>query len=124
MKNKLPDLTRLAHIRQAGQRIANRTAEKLLSQFVADEDLQDIVVRRLTIVGEALTHISAATRQQYPSIDWRAAVGIRNFVVHEYFRVDLPTVWEAVTVELPSLLKKLEIIWQDLQAQPPGTPNV
>ncbi len=123
MKNKLPDLTRLAHIRQAGLRIAARTAGQVVGQFVADEDLQDIVVRQLTIIGEALTHISLVTQQQYPHIDWRAAVGLRNFVVHEYFRVDLPTIWEAATVELPLLLWELEVIWQDLQAQLLGGGN-
>ena len=76
-------------------------------------------MRQLTIVGEALAHISAATKQQYVHIDWRAAIGLRNFVVHEYFRVDLPTVWEAATIALPALLAEVEIIWQDLQAQLP-----
>lgn len=119
MQQLIKDITRLLHIRQAGQRIASRTAGQTIANFIAEEDLQDIVVRQLTIVGEALAHISAATKQQYVHIDWRAAIGLRNFVVHEYFRVDLPTVWEAATIALPALLAEVEIIWQDLQAQLP-----
>lgn len=118
------DLTRLTHIRQASQRIASRTVGQTLAQFIADEDLQDIVVRQLTIIGEALTHISATTKHQYSHIDWRAAIGLRNFVVHEYFRVDLPTVWEAAIIALPALMQELDIIWQDLQTQLPGTTSV
>jgi uncharacterized protein with HEPN domain len=86
--------------------------------------LQDIVIRQLTIIGEALANISATTKQLYSHIDWRAAIGLRNFVVHEYFRVDLPTVWEAATIALPALLIELDIIWQDLQTQLPNTPSV
>lgn len=95
-----------------------------MAKFIADEDLQDIAIRQLTIIGEALANISAATKQLYNHIDWRAAIGLQNFVVHEYFRVDLPTVGEAAPIALPALLIELDIIWQDLQTQLPNTPSV
>ncbi len=124
MHQIIKDVTRLLHIQQAGQRITGRIGSQTIADFIADEDLQDIVVRQLIIIGEALVHISTTTKQHYSHIDWRAAIGLRNFVVHEYFRVDLPTVWQAAIVELPALLAELDIIWQDLQSQLPGTTSV
>ena len=48
------------------------------------------------------------TRQQYPAIPWRDIIGMRNLLVHEYFRIDHDIVWQTVTVELPALVHALE----------------
>lgn len=43
----------------------------------------------------------------YPEIPWKAIVGMRHKVVHDYFGVDEDVVWRTVTNELPPLLEKL-----------------
>ncbi len=34
--------------------------------------------------------------------------GMRDFLIHRYFDVNLTTVWETVTEELPPLIKELK----------------
>jgi len=60
-----------------------------LTDFLTDEDLQDIALRQFTVMGEAAPHVSDTLRRQYPQIDWRRATAFRNLIVHEYFRVDI-----------------------------------
>ena len=37
-------------------------------------------------------------------------VGMRNRLVHEYFRIDLGKVWEVVEKDLPALIPLLEAL--------------
>jgi Uncharacterized conserved protein len=89
-------------------RLQNETRDGFLS--AGGMDLQDIVARRLTIIGEA----SAALFRKYPefceqhqSIPLRQARGMRNFLVHDYDGVDWGTVWVAVQEGLPQLIDSI-----------------
>ena len=79
-----------------------------LEGFRNGEVLQDAVVRNLQILGEAARKISEELRQQHPEIPWSQIIGMRNRLVHEYFRVDVERVWETVTEDLPALLAAIE----------------
>ena len=102
--SKRLDSTILQELHYAANRVFSRVQGSTLVDFLHDEDLQDIVLRQLTIVGEAAARVSEATKQRYAQIDWRRITALRNFVVHEYFRVDFPTIWDAVANNLPPLL--------------------
>ena len=54
--------------------------------------------------------VSDATKVQHPQIPWDVIKGMRNTLVHEYFRVRLDVVWETVERDLPTLVKELERI--------------
>jgi uncharacterized protein with HEPN domain len=62
------------------------------------------VIRPLEIIGEAARRISQDTRDAHPEIPWEQMIGMRNRLIHEYFRVNLTTVWETVQNDLPSLI--------------------
>lgn len=48
------------------------------SKFLADEILQNAVLLKLIVIGEAAARISEETRKKYPSIDWNSIIGFRN----------------------------------------------
>ena len=76
-------------------------------EFRSDGKTFDAVVRNLIIVGEAIAKIDSDKLESMPSIDWREIVGMRNRLVHEYFRVDHPIVWDAAAQRLPHLVPQL-----------------
>ena len=79
--------------------------------------LQDAVIRRLLIIGEAANRISTATKERLSTIPWRPIKGMRNRLVHEYDDLDLATVWETVKMSLPDLVIELEkIVTSDLNS--------
>lgn len=62
----------------------------------------------LVVVGEAASHVPEAVQQGAPQVPWRKMKAMRNLAAHEYFGLDLATVWETATVDVPSLKPLLE----------------
>ncbi len=56
-------------------------------RFSEDTPIQDAVIRRLTIIGEAAGNIPKEIRLQFPDVKWKSIVGLRNVVIHEYAKV-------------------------------------
>jgi uncharacterized protein with HEPN domain len=76
--------------------------------FVKSELHQSAAMRPLEVIGEAARRVSRETRDAYPKIPWEQMIGMRNRLIHEYFRVNLVTVWETVQNDLPSLIERVE----------------
>lgn len=73
----------------------------------ANPMLTDALVRCIEVVGEAAAQVSEQTRSRYPTIPWRAAVGMRHRLIHSYFEVDLDRVWKTATNELEPLIRAI-----------------
>ena len=69
---------------------------------------------RLIQIGELVTRLPDAFKSERPSVPWRAIVGMRNFHAHDYDNVDLELVWHTLTVEIPELEVKLNLILESL----------
>ena len=76
--------------------------------FLRDVKLQDSVIRRIEIIGEAARRVSEKTKAAHPDIPWWEMVGMRNLMIHEYDDVDHWVVWETVQNDLPGLIARLE----------------
>ena len=76
-----------------------------LDKFLSDKRSQHAVLKRLEDIGEAAKHLSQATCNSIPSVDWKRVKGFRDIAAHEYFAVDWKIVWEAATADAPVLAK-------------------
>jgi len=79
-------------------------------QFEDNELIQNAVMRPLEIIGEAAARISKDFRKIHSEIPWREMVGLRNRLVHEYFRIDYGAVWDTIQKDLPKLIELIEPI--------------
>ena len=88
-----------------------RYVSDLSKEEFAEQDLiQDAVVRRLEIIGEAARQLPTELRDLYPDIPWRRIAGLRNRLTHEYFGIVVDRVWNVVQDDLPTLKTKIEDI--------------
>ena len=83
--------------------VANMVARRNESGFIADETLCYAVAQRLTVVGEAASRVGAELRERYSSIPWADIVALRNILVHQYFGIHWPLVWQTATDHAPML---------------------
>ena len=97
-------------ILEAAKLALSYVSGKTKDEFLKDTQCQDAVIRRLEIIGEAARRISDETRATYPKLPWKAMVGMRNVMIHEYDGVDLNIVWETLQKDLPDLVKSIEKI--------------
>lgn len=67
----------------------------------------DAVLRNLAVIGEAVRALPSDTRDRIPDIPWAAIAGLRNIVVHEYFRVNPDLILDLVDHQLGPLAERL-----------------
>lgn len=101
------DRALLADIVEACSLIIGRMKGLRLPDFVSDRTIQDSVVLRLAVIGEASKGLSTETKKKYSNVNWRDMARLRDLVVHHYWDVDVPKIWEVVTVHVPKLLEML-----------------
>ncbi len=98
----------LLDIQIAANKVLQFTNGIAWEEFQQNELLHFAVVKLIEIMGEASSKITQATRDAHPEIPWRDIIGMRNRLIHEYFRIDLETVWDVVENDIPRLLPLVE----------------
>ncbi|MEJ7756026.1 MAG: HepT-like ribonuclease domain-containing protein [Nocardioidaceae bacterium] len=96
------DTERLQDIRAAISRCI--TYRDLLDSAELGSMAYDAVLRNLAVVGEAVKSLPDDFKQQRPDIPWASIAGLRNVVVHEYFRVNPDMIRDIVDNQLAPLL--------------------
>ena len=82
-------------------------------EFYSNRQVQDAVIRRLEIIGEAVKNLDDDFRNKYPQVPWKKIAGMRDIVAHEYFGVKLDRVWDVVIKDLPRLKQQMLLIMED-----------
>jgi len=82
-------------------------------RFYSNRQVQDAIIRRLEIIGEAVKNIDDDIRDKYPQIPWKKIAGMRDIIAHEYFGVKLDRVWDIVRKDLPNLKEKIGTVIEE-----------
>jgi uncharacterized protein with HEPN domain len=96
------------------ERIHSYTDHLSEDEFLASYQVQDAVIRRLEIIGEAVKNLPLALRMQHPQVPWREMAGMRDVLIHQYFGVDLKLTWKVVQQDLPELEQEIQAILAEL----------
>jgi|SRR3989344_4187251 len=96
----------LYDIAEAIEKIEELLPKISKDQFEEDWVLQDAVIRRIAIIGEACKNLPDEVKNQYPDIPWKKIMGMRDILIHDYSSIDLTEVWNVVTKDLSELKQK------------------
>lgn len=104
----------LLHICHAIDRMQRYLAGKSESDFMADELIQDGVLRNLEVIGEAVTKLSAELKSIHSDIPRHEISGMRNRLIHGYMEVNMEIVWNTVQKVVPGFLIRVREIRDSL----------
>ncbi|OIO42432.1 DUF86 domain-containing protein [Candidatus Pacearchaeota archaeon CG10_big_fil_rev_8_21_14_0_10_31_9] len=89
----------LESIKQIEEYMQNISEE----EFKKDKKLQDAVIRRLEIIGEASRNIPRALKEKNKHIPWFDMSQFRDFIVHSYFETNIKRIWKASTKDIQKI---------------------
>lgn len=104
----------LLHILESIKNVEDYLVGKTKKDFLEFELLQDAFIRRLEVIGEAVSQIPDDVRHAFPKVPWQEIAGMRNKLIHEYFIVDLDLVWEVVQKDIPQLKKQIAQVLEEI----------
>lgn len=104
----------LGHIFECIELIQIYLAEQTFDSFKSSVQLQDSLIRRLEIIGEAIKNLPEDLKKKFPGVAWKNIAGMRDILIHEYFGIDLDLTWRVLTKEIPKLRKQILAIQKQL----------
>ena len=105
----------LKHILECIENIEEYKEGLSKEKFLRKVIIQDAIVRRLEIIGEAVKNLPKEFRNKHREIEWKKIAGLRDVLIHEYFGVDLDLTWDIVKEDLPDLKKKVKKILKEVE---------
>jgi uncharacterized protein with HEPN domain len=117
MKGKISDEIRLRHIVDAIAFIEKFSAGKSKKDLYDDFMYRFSVERQLEIIGEAANNLSSDLISQYSNVPWQQIISFRNFIVHEYFGLDLELIWNVIDIHVQAFKLQVENILKQMSAE-------
>ena len=85
--------------------------------FLGNRMMQDAVVRRIEVIGEAVNRLPDSLKGLYPDIPWQDIKEMRNKLIHDYGCVDLELVWVVVRKDITALEEQVRRVLDEVQPQ-------
>ena len=112
--NKDPQVF-LKHILESIGWIEKETEVVSKDEFIKNVPTQDIVIRRLEMIGEAVKNLPGDFKKKCPDVPWQKISGLRDKLIHGYFGIDLELVWEIIKKDLPLFKIQIQHMLRDKQ---------
>jgi uncharacterized protein with HEPN domain len=116
-----PERLYLQDIIDAADNITFHIGSRPRDQFLGDRTVRAAVLHELTVIGEAAARLPVEFREGHPEVPWTKIVAFRNLVVHEYFGLDWPIVWDTAIKLVPALRQQVADVLSVEFPEAPGS---
>jgi len=100
----------LSDIKESINKIQEYTKDFSEEEFKENPQVQDAVIRRMEIIGEAIKNVPMSVRNVNPLIPWKEMADFKNLLIHSYFEVSTNRIWRVIKNDLPKIKESLSKI--------------
>ena len=101
MSRSTPD--RLRDIIYSAELAVHHAGDLDAAALARSPGVRDAVLYRLAVVCEAANHLPTEFKALAPEIPWREMRAMRNYIVHDYWQIDLSMVVDTIAHDLEPL---------------------
>ena len=101
--NMKESLIFIEHILESIKNIEQYSKNMNKEKFLKNIQIQDAIIRRFEIIGEAVKNLPENLIGKHKEIEWNKIAGMRDKLIHHYFGMDLDAVWDTIEIDLPVL---------------------
>lgn len=105
-----PERLYLLDMVEAADNVVIHISGQERDSFLVNVTARAAVLHELAVIGEGAARLGEDFRMRHPEVPWAKIVAFRNFVVHEYFGLDWPIVWQTATDLVPVLRAEVSAI--------------
>lgn len=66
------------------------------------------LAKLIEIIGEAAYKLTKEFKDEHPELPWKAIVGMRHIMVHDYYTMSAETIWATISADIPQIIPILE----------------
>lgn len=104
----------LLDIYNAINRILLFSKDLTKSDLKSNEEKQSAILYQVIIIGEAVKRLSMDFRNNNSAIPWKEIAGMRDILAHQYDKVNIDTLWDVVSHDIPELKTMINPLLSDL----------
>lgn len=108
MREPARDKERLLHMLEAISNIKDFTQGITREVLFSDKMRYFAVVKNIEIIGEAAHMLTEDFRGSHTELPWKAIIGMRNVIVHDYINIHEDLLWETIQNDLAPLENQLK----------------
>lgn len=116
MRERIRDLGRLQHMLEHIDRAEQFMHGKSLEDLQNDAMLRYAVVKCLEIIGEAAYLLTLEFKESHPQTPRNVIVKMRHVLVHGYYSIQMPIVWDIIQNDFPALRPQIEAYIKEEQS--------
>jgi len=97
----------------AAEKIMSYTQDMPREMFLADQRTQDAVIANIMAIGECAAKVMDRYPQfvaEHPQIAWGDIRNMRNRIAHQYFQLDVGTIWQTASHVMPEFRQQLDTL--------------
>jgi uncharacterized protein with HEPN domain len=95
------DLLLLSEMIDAARRAHDLVEGISVEELVTDRQRGDALLWNFTVLGEASSQVTVATKQRFPDIPWQRPARLHHRIVRGYWSVDMAVLHTTASTQLP-----------------------
>ena len=100
----------VSQILEAISEIEDFTKDLTYDEFLKNKMAIKAVSMNLLLIGENVRFVPLDIKKKYRQIPWNRMKSARNFIAHEYPKIEFKEVWDTANFELPPIKVLLQKI--------------